>query len=230
MNSKEKSQFLKLYEDLRVADVRDGFDTLGYHHVGSMNHQIRPLFRTRIRGIARTVRYVPFRGVIPQMTPEKYWSEWVGMYYRDICPYPWVEDIEEGDIMVIDQSSVDAGLCGSENTLNCLKRGLMGFVSNGGVRDTDEVIMQKVPFWCQFVSQKMVQGRLQFDAKDVPVSVGGVLVNPGDIVVADGDGVIVVPLAMAEDVARYAHEEHRRDKKNRRKHYEDLGWNPDHTL
>jgi len=132
--------------------------------------------------------------------------------------------------MAIDQSLVDAGLMGSANTLDCIKRGLRGFVSNGGVRDTDEVIMQKIPFWCRFVSQKMVQGRLQFDASMIPVSVGGVLVNPGDVIVADGDGVIVIPLALAEEVARYAHEEHQRDKAGRRKLYEDLGWKPDHTV
>jgi len=230
MNAKEKAQLLTLYKDLRVADVRDGFDTLGYHTVGSMDYMIRPLFRTRACGIAITARYVPFAGTVPQMTPEKYWSEWVGMYYRDICQYPWVEDIEEGDFMAIDQSLVDAGLMGSANTLDCIKRGLRGFVSNGSVRDSDEVIMQKIPFWCRFVSQKMVQGRLQFDASMIPVSVGGVLVNPGDVIVADGDGVIVIPLALAEEVARYAHEEHQRDKAGRRKLYEDLGWKPDHTV
>jgi regulator of RNase E activity RraA len=69
----------------------------------------------------------------------------------------------------------------------------------------------------------MVQGRLRFDAKDVPVSVGGVTVHPGDIVVADGDGVIVVPRAMARDVAKYGGEEHTRDKVVRRKLYEALG-------
>jgi regulator of RNase E activity RraA len=76
----------------------------------------------------------------------------------------------------------------------------------------------------------MVQGRLQFDACDIPVVVGGVLVNPGDVVVADGDGVIVVPQAIAKDVAKYAHQELRGDKVSRRKKYEELGLELDETV
>ena len=119
---------------------------------------------------------------------------------------------------------------GSENGLHCISRGARGLVTNGGVRDTDELILTKVPFLSASIAQTMVQGRLQYDAKDVTVSVDGVRVNPGDMVVADGDGVIVVPQEITEDVGRYAHEEHERDKKNRRRHYEALGMEPDDTL
>jgi len=226
----DKNKILSLYKDIRVADVRDALDALGYHFQCSMNQNIRPLFRTRIYGIAHTVRYLPFRGKIPSLTPLEYRKRWTGEYYKDICPYPWVENIEKGDVIVIDQSCVDAGLMGSENTLSCFKKGAVGFVSNGGVRDTDEIILQKIPFWCQSISQKMVQGRLQFDAENVPIACGGVTVYPKDLIVADGDGVIVVPVEIAEEVAKWAKEEHEQDKINRRKHYEDLGWEKDHTV
>ena len=69
----------------------------------------------------------------------------------------------------------------------------------------------------------MVQARLQFDAFDVPVAVGGVQVRPGDVVVADGDGVIVVPAAVAREVAAHARRELANDKAARRKMYEELG-------
>jgi regulator of RNase E activity RraA len=98
------------------------------------------------------------------------------------------------------------------------------------VRDTDEIIIQKIPFWSKFVSQSMVQGRLQFDAADIPVLVNNVLVHPGDVVVADGDGVIVVPQDIAFDVARYARRELDNDKAARRKMYTDLGMALDHTV
>ena len=229
MSDSDKKELLKAYEDLRVADVRDGMDTVLRHYTGSMSPAIRPLFRTQAFGIARTCRYVPFRSNIPELSPDEYW-DWCEDYYQNICPYPWTEGITEGDFIVIDQSGVDVGLMGSDNTLNCLRRGARGFVTNGGVRDTDEIIRQKVPFWSLMISQSMVQGRLQFDTKDIPVSVGGVLVHPGDMVVADGDGVIVVPREVAQEVAGHAHAEHQRDKKRRAEHYKSLGWKPDSTV
>lgn len=119
---------------------------------------------------------------------------------------------------------------GSNNGLECKRKGAHGIVTNGGVRDTDELILQNVPFWSRMVSQGMVQGRLQFDTKDVSVNVGGVLVSPGDVVVADGDGVIVVPRAKAVEVARYAKRELENDKISRRKLYESLGMELDDTV
>jgi regulator of RNase E activity RraA len=138
--------------------------------------------------------------------------------------------IEPGDLIVIDQSGVDVGLMGSNNSLAGMRDGATGYVTNGGMRDTDELILQKVPFWSAMISQSMVQGRLRFDAMDIPVSVGGVLIHPGDVVVADGDGVIVVPRKMAADVAKYAHRELANDKVGRRKLYEALGMELDETV
>jgi regulator of RNase E activity RraA len=219
---------LALFGECRLADVRDGMDALGFHHCGSMSSAIRPLWRTKAVGIARTVRYLPFRGRVPELTSSEYLA-WSGRYYRDVCPYPWTEELEPGDFMVIDASGVDAGLMGSENTLTCLRRGAVGFVTSGGVRDTDEVILQRVPFWSAMVSKSMVQGRLQYDGHDVPVAVGGVTVFPGDVIVADGDGVIAVPREIAADVANAANAEHARDRRARAKHYEALGRPKDDT-
>jgi regulator of RNase E activity RraA len=166
---------------------------------------------------------------VPTLSPEEY-RKWAGRYYREVCPYPWVQDIQDGDFVVIDASGVDAGLMGSENALGGLRRGARGYVTNGGVRDTDEVILERVPFWAALISQPMVQGRIQFDAKDIPVSVGGVTVHPGDVVVADGDGVIVVPRRVAAEVAGIAAEIRTEDRIARRKHYDALGIPPDETV
>ena len=229
MSKDERNEILELYKDLRVADVRDGMDWNMMHNYGSMSHEIRPLFRTRAVGIARTARYVRFQGQMPKMTFEEY-DEWSSYYYREVCNYPWVDEIEEGDFIVIDQSGVDAGLMGSNNSLACVKSGAVGFVTEGGVRDTDEIIIQKIPFWSRFISQGMVQGRLQFESMNCSVNVGGVVVNPGDVVAADGDGIIVVPRKMAFSVAKYAQRELNSDKGSRRKLYEDLGMELDKTV
>ncbi|MDF2962828.1 MAG: demethylmenaquinone methyltransferase [Paenibacillus sp.] len=225
----DREKILELYKDLRVADVRDGMDWNMMHHYGSVHYDIRPLFRTRVIGIARTARYVPYEESVPKLTPEEYtaWAKW---YYKEVCYDPWHKSITKGDFMVIDQSGVDVGILGSNNTLAGIRDGIAGYLTNGGVRDTDEVIMQEVPVWSKFISQKMDQGRIRFDALDVPVNIGGVVVHTGDVIVADGDGVIVVPRKLAYDVAKYAHQELNNDKAGRRKIYEQLGWELDHTV
>jgi regulator of RNase E activity RraA len=224
-----REQILELYKDLRVADVRDGMDWKMMHHYGSMSPNVRPLWRTRAVGIARTARYLPYDAAIPTMTPDEY-SQWSGWYYGNVCTYPWMKEIQAGDFCVIDQSSVDVGLMGSNNSLGGVRSGAVAYVTNGGMRDTDELILQKIPFWSTMISQGMVQGRLRFDDMDIPVSVGGVLVHPGDVVVADGDGVIIVPQDLALDVAQYAHQELANDKVGRRKLYEALGMELDDTV
>ncbi len=225
----EREKLLEAFEGLRVADVRDAMDVMGFHLLGSMSPGIRPLWRTSVHGIAHTARYTPYLGPIPQQRGDDY-MEWASWYYREVCSYPWMADIEPGDFIVIDQSGVDAGLMGSKNTLDGICRGAVAYVNNAGVRDTDEIILQKVPFWSAFVSQSMVQCRLRYDSKDVPVNVGGVVVTPGDMVVADGDGVIVVPREAALDVAGYARDEQNRDRGDRRKFYEKLGMPLDETV
>jgi 4-hydroxy-4-methyl-2-oxoglutarate aldolase len=143
---------------------------------------------------------------------------------------PWIDTIEPGDFCVIDQSGVDAGLMGSNNALVGFGKGARGYVTNGGVRDTDEIKLEGIPFWSKFMSQSMVQARLQFDAYDIPIAVDGVLVHPGDVIVADGDGVIVVPQDIAHDVAHHAHRELSNDKASRRNLYAKLDIPLDHSV
>ena len=225
----ERHQLIELYKHLRVADVRDGMDWLMMHHYGSMSPDIHPLFRARACGIARTARYLPFQGPVPKMMPEAY-TQWVEWYYQEVCTYPWIQDIEDGDFVVIDQSGLDAGLIGSCNSLDGVHRGARGYVINGGARDTDEIVLQEIPLWCKFASQTMGQGRAQFDAKDVPVAVGGVVIYPGDVIVADGDGVIVVPRKIAVDVSKHAQRILASDKVSRKELYKLLGMELDTTV
>lgn len=230
MINQENKEILALFKNCRVADIRDGMDWMGYHHYGSMHHSIRPLFRTRAVGIARTARYLPFEGPVPNLTGDEY-TKWVGMYYSEICNDPWMSDITEGDFLVLDVAGVNVGLLGSNNTLDALGRGAVGFVLNGGgIRDTDEVIMQNVPVWSMFISQGMDQTRIRYYEKDIPVAIGGVAVYPGDVIAADGDGVIVVPRKIAADVAKYANKEMNSDRVSRKEKYEKLGLELDETV
>jgi len=225
----ERKEILEKYASLRVADVSDGMDWCMLHDVGCMSSEIKPLFRTRICGIAKTVRYVPTNRKIPTMSPSEY-DKFVEDWYKNICPYPFREAIEEGDVIVIDASGLDVGLIGSQNVLEFITKGARGIIIDGGCRDTDEVILQKCPVWCRYISKTMVQGRLEFESMNKPINCGGVKVTPGDVIVADGDGVIVVPRDRALEVAKYAAREHEKDKKVRRQLYKKAGIPLDDTV
>jgi len=232
MSNPENLAIIEKYKGLRVTDVRDGMDWMGYHHYGTVHHTIRPLFRPRTAtiGIARTARYIPYEGPIPHLSPEEY-TKWVGMYYSEICTYNWESDLEPGDFVCLDIAEIDVGLLGSNNTLSCKKRGCVGYLTNGGgIRDTDECVIQGINVWSKFISQPMDQARIRYAEKDIPIGIGGVAIYPGDVVVADGDGVIIVPRKIAFDVAKYAWQEAGSDKQARRKMYEELGMEMDETV
>ena len=232
MSNQENLELIEMFKRLRVTDVRDGMDWMGYHHYGSVHYSIRPLFRpeTSIIGIARTARYVPFEGPAPCLKGDEY-TKWVKMYYSEICYDPWGKDIESGDFVCLDIAGLDVGLLGSNNTLAGVKRGAVGYLLNGGgIRDTDECILQKINVWSKHTSQPMDQARIRYIEKDIPVGIGGVAIYPGDVVVADGDGVIVIPRKAAKDVAKYAWQEASADKKTRKQLYIDLGMKLDDTV
>ena len=95
-------------------------------------------------------------------------------------------------------------------------RGVRGVVTNGGTRDTDEVLVQKaMPVWSRWIVQPMYQGRVEYGGDSMPVVIGGQRIDPGDLIVADGDGVIVVPIEVVDEVLKYAIQESENDKKAR---------------
>jgi len=229
LNHAENLELIKLFEGLRVADVRDGMDWVGYHHYGSTDPSIRPLWRTTALGIAKTARYVPYEGPTPRFTPEEY-SEWVPKYYAEILPDPWSKELQPGDFMCLDVGGVDVGLIGSNNSLDQRKKGCVGYLTNGAARDTDEMILNKIPMWSKFISQNMSQARLRWLENNIPVCIGGVAIYPGDVVLADGDGAIIVPRKIARDVAKWARREWGNDQASRKKHYIDLDMELDDTV
>jgi 4-hydroxy-4-methyl-2-oxoglutarate aldolase len=225
-----RTELMELFDGLRVADVRDGMDWAGLHTKGTVSPEITPLWQgARMTGLARTMRLRPSEKAVPALTPEEY-TGWSAGWYREQYPNMITSTIEQGDIVVIQSAGLDVGEIGSNNSLEWHAAGATGIVTSGGVRDTDECILQEVPLFCRYRAQKMVQGRVEFDALGVPVDIGGVLIRPGDIVVADGDGVIAVPVEHAVTVARYARQELENDKQGRRRLYERLGRSLDDTV
>jgi 4-hydroxy-4-methyl-2-oxoglutarate aldolase len=230
LTEQERNEILDLYQPLRVADVSDGMDWMMRHDLGLMDRNISPLYRpVRFCGLAKTVRYVPTNRTVPTMSPQEY-DDFVDDWYTNVGKYPFEDLLEPGDALVVDASNLDVGLLGSNNVLDWINRGVRGVVTNGGCRDTDEVIKQGCPVFSRYCSRTMVQGRIEFASMMEPVGCGGVKVSPGDVIVADGDGVIAVPLEAAHDVAKWARRELDKDKVERRRMYEDAGMSLDETV
>jgi 4-hydroxy-4-methyl-2-oxoglutarate aldolase len=232
----ERSQILALYQGLRVTDVCDGLDAVGLIDTCTMDWQIRPLwrdadaFRHRIYGFAHTLRFVPTARVVPRPMPLEEYKKWKGDWYRTLSRGP-EDPIQAGDILVIDASETgDVGFIGSNNAQGWINAGAAGIVTNGGARDTDELIKQRVPVYSKRITRGIRPGRLERDLENVPIACGGVRVFPGDLIVADGDGVIVVPIEHVETVAAVAREIANDDKAGRRRLYEKAGLEIDDTV
>lgn len=235
----EDAQILALYEDLRVADVVDGMDMVGLRGVGLVDTRFQALWKDiedmthQFRGIAVTVRYVPHNRIVPNPIPENEFGAWEGSWYNEISPEPFVPVLREGSVVVIDASgNGDTGSVGSFNSLDWVARGAVGILTTGSVRDTDEVIKQEIPLYMDPLQRGrgIRPGRNMVESVNQPVEIGGALVRPGDVVVADGDGVVVVPREHAAEVARRARAVLESDMAGRRRLYEQLGRPLDETV
>jgi regulator of RNase E activity RraA len=232
----EDLELLKLYEGLRVADVSDGMDMVGLPDQGLVDPAIHPSWVDYkslshiVRGIALTARYIPtMKPDRPE--PDEDFKSWEGDFYSSYSSEAFVPLIHKGVVIVIDDvEEKDIGSIGSNNILSWVDRGAVGVVTDASSRDTDEVALQEVPLYLREKGRGIRPGRNELESVNRPVVIGGVLVCPGDVVVADGDGVIVVPRRVAVEVAEHAQVVLAGDKAGRRAMYEKLGLPLDRTV
>ncbi len=229
--TKSKSELVALFQGLRVSDVRDGLDWIGMPNKGSVHRDIQSIAEgMKFCGAAFTVRSRVSQKQVPQIIGEDY-TKWAREYwYGEVMHSPWDAELEPGDIVVLESPDCGVGEIGSYNSLDWHIKGAAAVVTSGGVRDRDECRAQGVPIFAQYRNQAMTQGRVEYDTYGVPVTIGGVQIKPGDIVVGDGDGVIAVPLEVAEEVAKYARQENENDRRGRRALYEKAGLLLDDTV
>jgi len=233
----EDRTLLALFEGLRVADVTDGMDAVGLQNVGLMDPGIRPLwkdtqaFTHRFVGIAVTARYVPTQRAAAGARPVPEYDKWSGDWYGTLSPEPFQELLRPGSALVIDDAArADVGSIGSNNIMAWKLRGAVGVVTDATARDTDEIATERMPLYFRRPGRGIRPGRNEIESVNRPIVCGGVLVIPGDVIVADGDGVLVVPRANAKDAARYARRILEGDKAGRRKLYEKLGLPKDKSV
>jgi regulator of RNase E activity RraA len=189
--AREDASLLDGYRHVEVASVSDALEQLTGKRM-YMSHHIRPIFTTRFAGFALTVSLKKEANKDPNALS--------GM----------LAAIDQGAansvyVMVVEDGADIAGMGGLMGTAMSA-RGFSGAVIDGGVRDT--AYLQKIgfPVYALGIVPSTSVGHYRFAGANLPVVCDGVQVNPADIVVADSDGVVVVPRAEAARVLALAQE------------------------
>lgn len=171
---------VKALKGLDTSHVSDAMDRLG---IAGQCLGIMPLDRSfRLAGPAFTVRYVPV-GTDPGS---------VGDYIDDLAP---------GTVVVLDNAGrLDATVWGDLLTAAASRRELGGTVIDGVCRDSDRALELGYPVYSRGRWMRTGKDRVRVDGYRIPVTVGGVRIEPGDLLLGDADGVVAVPASRADEV------------------------------
>jgi regulator of RNase E activity RraA len=164
-----------------------------YGQRSHMSHEMRPLFTTKFAGPAVTV--LMKKGEHKDGAPASQ-----GMLDA-------IDNAAAGSIyvMVLPDGADFAGMGGLMATAMKF-RGLTGAVIDASIRDTPQIKRLQFPVFSRGIAPSTSVNHYRFEGVNVPVMCAGVRVNPNDIIVADEDGVVVVPRAKAADVLKKAQE------------------------
>jgi len=180
------SELVAQFRHVEVASVSDALEQLTHKRM-YMSHRMQPIFTSKFAGYARTIQLKKDEG---NSDPEAL----TGM----------LEAIDQGStdsvyVMVVEDGEDIAGMGGLMGTAMAA-RGYAGAVIDGGVRDVAYLRKIAFPVFATGIVPSTSVHHYRFAGSQIPVVCNGVSVNPGDIVVADSDGVAVVPKAQAQAV------------------------------
>jgi regulator of RNase E activity RraA len=204
---------LKVYEDFeRRLDLLARFDALlptwsiscvfadVMYRTGVMASAIKPAFKAKACGQAITVQLS--KGDL-------------------VDPLKALEMGHPGDMIVVDAGGdTETSVCGGLMGGLAQNRGIRGMIVDGAGRDIDELEDINWPIWTRAITVRgthtMFSGRKEELSINVPISCGGTIVNPGDFIVADTIGVVVIPLAKADEILTLAKEQAEREEATRK--------------
>src|SRR5690606_4835515 len=185
----DPSNLSSLYQHLRVCDVADALDGIGYFNIGLMDPEVRPLWSgMKFWGEAATIRCVPSNRPMWKLDTTE---DIVAAHGRWFAEYPQAKlpkDLQPGHVIVMDAGGgPEVGFWGSENVMGAVLDGAVGVITDGYCRDTAEVEAQQSPVVARRRGRTIIPGRIMAIETQTTIACGGVQVNPGDIVGADDD-------------------------------------------
>jgi 4-hydroxy-4-methyl-2-oxoglutarate aldolase len=178
-------EILKILGDAPIGVVADALVKLGLQGMAAGLWPLAAFRERRIAGPARTMRFLPARGV---KGPKP-------------LHYEIVDKLPAGSVLVIDGQGADYIFIGDNIARMAGNRGSVGIVVDGFVRDQSGLRQADVPIFARGPGVRLNQGAYELVDYDVPVSCGGVQIRPGDIVLGDEDGIVVVAQEMKQEVA-----------------------------
>lgn len=184
-------ELCRRYEGVFTSAVNDVLREMGLIYQ-TLPNEIRPLRDDmKVAGICFTLKGSKNLGLEDEMMQRAQMLE--AIEPESVCVWDTSEDNESaqwGEIM----------------TMASKVRGCRGAVVDGGVRDTNRVLEQDFPVFCKYRTSNGMLGRFRMIGWQMPISIGGVLIRPGDVIFGDIDGVIVIPRELAMEVLERAEE------------------------
>ena len=189
------------FQKSTVASVADAVDQVVGQR-GFLSHDMRPRIPGRVVGRALTVLIKP--APPEKATPALSTGQSTSM----------IDNSNPGEVgVIVIENGLDVAGIGGLMSTAAKARGMAGMVVDGGVRDLAEIRALGLPVYARSVIPSSTVGRFAGVAKNVPVQCAGVTVAPGDIIIADEDGVVRVPKERAAEVLKRAQEIDERESK-----------------
>ncbi|TNL09704.1 S-adenosylmethionine--2-demethylmenaquinone methyltransferase [Kosakonia cowanii] len=177
---------LMALEKLDTASLSDALDSLGIS--GGLLGIQQQVPGTRCVGFAYTVQYEPVNG---------------GGGFRNAANY--IDEVPEGSIIVsANGGRPDCTVWGDIMTHVATAKGIKGTVIDGAARDLETLSRYQYPLFSKSRFMQSAKNRAQLKAVQSPVEISGVVINPGDAIVCDASGCLVIPRAMVSEVIRRA--------------------------